>query len=262
LNVSRKLLMETGLSASALSREVKLNEVLNDFNNACLDAGVDYALFGGTAINKLYLSEETRFSEDLDLHVFNSTKKKVESLLKELNGVLKGPTRIFKEFYRWGLTFEDEDLGGVESLNFDVGIGFKESPSEIVFRKSKSFLNDFGVPIASLRIPTYSAEAMVAMKCLALNSRAIGKDYYDLHHLLKTREINSSKALGEAYAFKDSLFDFVKISDGFYGEVLKRVQETDVKELRGCDAFIPIAYRPDWAALKNELVWLVKSKLC
>jgi len=255
-----RVLLETGLTRGVLSRELRLNELLNDFSNACLDEGVNCALFGGTAINKIYLKGAARFSEDLDMHAFSCSKKKVSSLLEDLSFDVKGPARIFKEFYRWVLGFEED--GVPLAINLDCGLAYKAPLSKVVFGRTQSFLNSYGFRLPALRIPSYGPETLAAMKCLALMSRAEGKDYYDLHGLLKTQDLDVPKALGEAYKYKGALFDFVTVNDSFFEDVGRRIEETDAKDLRQCDVFIPIARRPDWESLKNELAFLVKKKLC
>jgi predicted nucleotidyltransferase component of viral defense system len=260
--IDEKILVSTGLSKEVVLKEIKLSELLSDANAAFSEAGKKYAVFGGTAINKVYL-ENPRFSEDVDVHLFDASLREARGCLEKMSGVrVEKPRRLFKEFYRFPLhySFEEEGVGD-DFINFDVALGLKKPKSAIVWGKTKSFLAKRGFPIPSASIPTYEVETFIAMKLLAIASRTEGKDLYDLNSLLAQKTFEASKVFTELYRYHDSLFDFQRVDKFFFEKILRDVKNADEKKLKRCDAFIPAENRVDWSVLKAQLAFLVKTKL-
>ncbi|OIO26593.1 hypothetical protein COX85_00685 [Candidatus Micrarchaeota archaeon CG_4_10_14_0_2_um_filter_55_9] len=259
--INEKILFATGLTRDFACKELKLNEVLGEWNHVCLTNGANYALFGGTAINKVYLGN-SRFSEDLDLHLFNASLKQATGLVKQLSGVKPGKSRrLFKAFHRFPLHYSVEEEGVEDDvINLDLSLSLKEPGSKIVLCKTRSFLNSYGLPVASLSIPTYELETLVAMKLLALTSRSEGKDFYDLTGLLQL-DFKPTKVFEELRVYNNSLFNFTRLDEHFFDRVLHHVDNASANELKRFDAFILSPHKPDWRVLKARLTHLIKTKL-
>lgn len=257
-----KMVLETGLPRTLLVKEWKLLQFMSSFDNASLSLKIDYSLFGGTAINKAYLGKAQRFSEDFDIHVFGSFEK-ASMIIKSL-GVksVVGPSRIFKNFYRWELHYSDlESKVRDDCVNVDVMLLDKKL-TETVRVKLHSFLEDadrrFSITASAF---TYPAETLIALKLLALHSRAEGKDYYDLYYMLSSVDFDSSKVLREVHKYKASLFDFQRVGKDFFEECVSKVRSAEESKLVAADTYVLAEKRPDWHSLKRDLARLLKLKL-
>lgn len=257
-------MLETGLSKSFLLKEIKLNEALNDWVSLSATHGIDYSLFGGTAANKIYLDNQ-RFSEDIDLFVYGSTPKKIFSLLgKEMKGFkrVKPPSRIFRQCFRCALHYSIPEEGiEDDEINFDVNFNLKHAKSERVLAEPKSFLNAAGFIVRNAPVSTFKEATLAAMKLLCVNGREEGKDYYDLFRLLQKNFFKKSEVMSEAYKYHDSFFDFAWFNESFLSDAVNAVERADAKKLALCDQFILVEYRPEWSALKRDLVRLIRTRV-
>lgn len=261
--IDEKIVFESGFSSTTILKEVKVCEFLSNLDRACAHVQQKYALFGGTATNKIYLQKEQRFSEDLDVHLFGCDTKKALRLAKVLGAEkVEGPMRIFQEFYRFKLYYSDEDLGIKEDfVSLDVGLKFKYPLTSLVQAKTRSFLQKYGFYVPLPVISTYPVETLIANKLLALKSRFEGKDYYDLYYLLKDTSFSRGKVLGELHKYKNSFFDFQQVGPVFLKELLLQVKNSSEKKLAEIDPFILAGNRPNWGLLKKDLVRLIKTKI-
>ncbi len=254
---------QTGLLRRLLAKELALTKFLAQFASVCQQNKQEWALFGGTAINKLYLGGFGRFSEDADFHLFAATPAKAFAVCKKISGCeAKGIKRIFRDFYRIPLVYADAE-NGVESdiINFDANLSLKKPRSEIVYKKMTSLLDTYGVVVPALELPTYPPQTLVAMKLLAISGRAAGKDLYDLYHLLRRFEASRSQVMGEAYAYKNNLFDFQRFGDDFIERARDSINSVDGKRLTQYDEFILKGNAVDWRVVKRELKRLMTLKL-
>ena len=257
-----KIVLETGLPRTLLLKEWKLLQFLSYFDNACLSSKIEYSLFGGTAINKAYLGKAQRFSEDLDVHVFCSFEK-ASMIVKSLEAErVTGPSRIFRDFYRWELHYSDSESGVADDyMSIDVML-LERKLTETTRVRLHSFLEDAGRSFSiTASTFTYPPETLIALKLLALQSRAQGKDYYDLYYLLSSVEFERSKVLMEVHKYKSSLFDFQTVDRNFFEQCVKKVRLAEEHELEAADAYILADKKPDWTALKKDLARLLKLKL-
>lgn len=263
MKIDEKILVETGLSPAFVLKEAKLVEFLSRLDSACSGQGVKYALFGGTAINKTWLGQSLqRFSEDLDVHLFGCSLPKASQIISSLGAEKTSPPQqLFKEFYRFKLSYSDAELGVVDDfVNFDASLQLSAPKTKLVTRTARSFLSNYGFFLPSPSVYTYPAETLVAMKLLALGSRSAGKDFYDLYQLLKTVPFDSSVAMGEVHKYQGSLFDFQVARPEHLKQAVGSMKKTSDKELAKYDSFITIENRPDWSLLKRELARLVKTR--
>lgn len=257
-NASRK----TGLPVSLLVKETKLMEFLGRFDAACRQQRQEWALFGGTAINKFYLKDSARFSEDADFHLFNSSPAKALALLRQAGAnSVEGPARIFGEFYRFKLHYSSDEAGRPDSVSFDANLRLKKPLSKIVFSLPSTFLAAFGYPNTYSSLPTYPVETLAAMKLLAIAGRTEGRDFYDFHQLLMHHSPTRAAVLGEAFKYRHDLFDFQPFRGDLIEAAAERVSTVDEKKLAQIDPFLLSGQKPDWRILKKDLKRLLLTKL-
>ncbi|MBI5035768.1 nucleotidyl transferase AbiEii/AbiGii toxin family protein [Candidatus Micrarchaeota archaeon] len=259
VQIPESVLVESGLSKEFVRKEIKMNDLLAQWPALCARNKTDYALFGGTALNKAYL-DQPRFSEDADFFIYGKTAKEADGIIRQLDGFeSKGPARIFREMYRWTLRYEEEGVSG--TLQLDVNLNFNRPKTAAETRRLASFLNRYGFVVFAPRISVLPAETLLAMKLLALHDREEGKDYYDAYRLLNQASFSKSGVLSEAHKYSASLFDFSRFDENLIEQVAERVRKADDAVMNRYDSFILKPHRLDWRALKKDLVRLLKTKI-
>lgn len=153
--------VKTGIEPKKLRKEIAVMNALQDIFLVLANEGQDAALFGGTALNKIYYGKRQRLSYDLDIDGTNfESTRKIITKVSESSGWLKN---TYRSVYK-GVVI---DL--VKSDNI-------EKPRML---KARSILEKYGYPITSVAVPSYSLEFLLAKKTMALLSRAVNKDVYD-----------------------------------------------------------------------------------
>lgn len=113
------------------------------------------------ALNKIYFGERQRLSCDLDIERFDLVKA------KKLIGSISEQSVQFKKAARF--IYKGVQIGLTKAIEM-------EKPK---IMNAKSLLNFFWYPIASVNVPSYSLELLMAKKAMALLSRMVNKDIYD-----------------------------------------------------------------------------------
>ena len=146
------------------------------------------AFRGGTALHKLYLRPQPRYSEDIDLVQINPGP--IKDILHRMGEVLEWlPNRSVaqkqhsnKMFFR----FESE-IQPVEQLRLKLEINCREHFNVMGFEKVPfSMENEWFT--GSAQLVTYSFEEQMATKLRALYQRKKGRDLFDLYYGLTNRE--------------------------------------------------------------------------
>ncbi len=261
MKIPESLLLQTGLPVEFVVKELKIQEVLAGLSAAFADAGLRYAFFGGTALNQFYL-EAKRFSEDLDFFAYGQTPKRFTVFLTKSLPAFEPspPTQIFGGFFRWKLAYSDDDNAvGRDFVFLDANFNFRSSPSPLVRLEPRSFLNDYGFFIRTPPLYSFAPEVFAAQKMVAVQARAVGRDYYDLFRLLRQFSFSKRQILPHARVYSKSLFDFMPFDEKtFFASTAEKILRADPKELAAADAFIPSRHRPNWLQLKKELAIMVK----
>lgn len=253
-----------GMPLKLLVKELKLNEFISAFDSACRRANLQWALFGGTAINKVYLKKTARFSEDADFSVFGGiAPHQVLQLLKTCGAQsVSGPHRISGDFWRFELHYSDAQSGIANDLiNFDANLHLRKPKSEIALLNPHSFLSLYGYGIFLPAIPTYTPRTLVAMKLLAIGGRAEGRDFYDLYHLLKDFPVTRTQVMTEAHQYRDGLFNSQRFDDGFIERAAQSISSVPEAKLAQVEPFLLPPNKPDWRILKGELKRLIALRL-
>jgi predicted nucleotidyltransferase component of viral defense system len=150
---------------------------------------------GGTALHKLYLQPQPRYSEDIDL-----VQKKIgpiKEIIKELQkcmSFLGEPTVKQKAnnntlVYR----FNSESVTPI-SLRLKIEINCREHFSVLGYT-SKEFSVNTGWYNGKCHIQTYQLEEMIGTKVRALYQRKKGRDLYDLYKALTVTNLNIEQVL-------------------------------------------------------------------
>ena len=146
------------------------------------------AFRGGTALHKLYLSPQPRYSEDIDLVQINPGP--IKPIMFRLGEVLSWlPDRVTKQKrYNNTMLFRVVQIRLKIEINcfehFNV-LGLKKVP----FSMENSWFT------GSAELTTYHFEELLGTKLRALYQRKKGRDLFDLHCALTQREVDVDKVM-------------------------------------------------------------------
>jgi predicted nucleotidyltransferase component of viral defense system len=143
------------------------------------------AFRGGTALQKVYLKEPIRYSEDIDLvqrhaepigPVMNAIRAKLDGWLGKPKWELSRANASL--VYRF-----DSEVAPVEHLRLKIETNTREDFSVLGYQ-SKTLTIDNPWFKGSAELVTYELEELMGTKMRALYQRQKGRDLYDLHYVL------------------------------------------------------------------------------
>ena len=157
------------------------------------------AFRGGTALHKLYLSPQPRYSEDIDLVQIRAEpiKETVLRLQKSLSFLGEASIKQRKDGIQLKFHFESE-FAPVQKLRLKVEantrehfsvLGYHEVPFEVV---SSWFTG-------RCKVTTYQLEELLGTKLRALYQRKKGRDLYDMYIALTKEPGLDNEAVIKSY---------------------------------------------------------------
>ncbi len=182
--------LKTGITQEKLQKEVAGMVALQELAALFASERQKVALYGGTALNKIYFGKDQRISYDLDIESFAFERS--ISLMQRVCDSKVSHIKAARFVYK----------GVVVDLTKARRI---EEPS---LRRVESLLGFFNYPMGSLLVPSYSLELLLARKTTALLSRLVPKDVYDTWmglKLLKGEKLYRSYVLKIAKAERMNL---------------------------------------------------------
>lgn len=248
IEVCRAAAVHHGLPLQFVVKEFHVFEVLAQL--AALTAhSTGFVFKGGTALNKVYLGETQRFSEDLDFDLGVKGITEVGEYCREIAKKISGYE--ITEFRRVRGTVQfycvfNSPLGGKDHVRVDVAAKKILAANPLEMKPAASAFT--GSSVSGFRV--YSLEDLTARKLHALATRAEGKDIFDVHNALPLcgKMAEAVKKMLESEGSRETPREFVEKAIG-------RVEKADVRKLRNLtNPLIPSGNRPrDWAELKNDL---------
>ena len=153
-----------------------------------------FAFRGGTALHKLYLEPQPRYSEDIDLvQITNEPFGPVIDALREKLSFLGVPTRKQKENNNTLIFRFESEFPPVQRLRLKVETNCREHFSVLGLAKIP-FEVDSSWFKGSCNITTYQLEELLGTKLRALYQRKKGRDLYDLY---KAFTLNKGLNIGD-----------------------------------------------------------------
>jgi len=157
------------------------------------------AFRGGTALHKLFLEPQSRYSEDIDLvqitaEPFGPLIDKIRKLLSFL-----GEPKIKQKDRNTSMIFNFEsEIQPVQVLKLKVETNCREHFSvfnlkEKLFEVNSQWFN------GECNITTYEIEELLGTKLRALYQRKKGRDLYDLYKALKTNDSLSKEKIIQVF---------------------------------------------------------------
>jgi predicted nucleotidyltransferase component of viral defense system len=153
------------------------------------------AFRGGTALHKLYLSPQPRYSEDIDL--VQIQPESVGAILDKLREVLSflGKPVIKQKKNNNTMIFRvDSTFPPVMPIRLKIEINCKEhfnvlGLTKILFEVKNQWFN------GSCEITTYQLDELIGTKLRALYQRKKGRDLFDLHKALENPNLNPDNVI-------------------------------------------------------------------
>lgn len=142
------------------------------------------AFRGGTALHKLYLSPQSRYSEDIDLVQINAGPiKPILYRLGEVLDFLPGKSVKQKRYNNIMMFRMESEIPPVVPLRLKIEINCFEHFSELGFVKVPFSIENSWFS-GSCELTTYALEELLGTKLRALYQRAKGRDLFDLYKAL------------------------------------------------------------------------------
>ncbi len=148
------------------------------------------AFRGGTALHKLYLQPQPRYSEDIDLVQIRSEpiKKTIVHLQKALSFLGKSKVTPKKDNNTIVYRFESE-IPPIQNLKLKIETNCREHFSVLGWEK-KPFKIQSSWFEGECNLTTYKLEELLGTKLRALYQRRKGRDLFDLWRALKNDELD------------------------------------------------------------------------
>ena len=165
------------------------------------------AFRGGTALHKLYLSPQARYSEDIDLVQIQSGN--VGIILDKLREVLSflGKPAIKQKKNNNTMVFRvNSTFPPVTPIRLKIEINCKEHFNvlglvKIPFEVKNQWFD------GSCEITTYQLDELIGTKFRALYQRKKGRDLFDLQKALENKSLNADNVI-------KCFYEYISFSDG------------------------------------------------
>ena len=139
------------------------------------------AFRGGTAIHKLHLNPQARYSEDIDL--VQVEPGPVKPITERLSEVLSWLPRMTSEIRRFGFRMKfryESEIAPIEPMRLKVEVNTFEHFSVLGY-VSIPFCMKSNWYSGACELKTYSLNELMGTKLRALYQRKKGRDLFDLH---------------------------------------------------------------------------------
>lgn len=185
------------------------------------------AFRGGTALHKLYLSPQPRYSEDIDLVQIKAEPiKETYDHIRDALSFL-GEPKVKQKRNNNTLIFRMEsEIPPVVPIHLKVEINCKEHfnvlpMQEIPFSVSNKWYQ------GECNVLTYQLDELVGTKLRALYQRRKGRDLYDLYKALTTKELNIDNVLKCYHQYMDFVVDHIPTYKEFIINMEDKMQDEE-----------------------------------
>jgi len=150
------------------------------------------AFRGGTALHKLFLKPQVRYSEDIDLvQIKKGPIKPVLVAIREQLNFLGTKRKVKQNINMNTVTYRFEsEIPPVINLRLKVEINCREHFTVLGFQEAEHKI-DNGWYSGDCKIKTYKLEELLGTKLRALYQRSKGRDLFDLYYALKNTDVDT-----------------------------------------------------------------------
>lgn len=254
-DILRLSAIRAGLGLKFISKEDKISNILSQLSTWS-GFNLDLVLKGGTALNRAYLKNISRFSEDLDIDVIGNmpVENKVDELKKRITDLegfnIQGP-RMLHRTARFDAYYINE-FGDKDRVMLEFYLSHQEAIAEKPI-KSTLLVSRF-LETSPALFPCYSLEDLMGQKLVALYQRNLGKDIFDIYHAL---ELDIDMPVLCKTLEKRLLFIHIDSNlHEFFSDLLEKRSALlkDAANIgNSANHYIPRSLRPDWQVLISSL---------
>jgi len=214
------------------------------------------AFRGGTALHKLYLQPQHRYSEDIDLVQINS--EPISETINKIREVLSflGEPKIKQKAHNNTLVFRfNSEIPPVVPIRLKVEINTREHFNVLELRKYKFSVNNQWFS-GSCSTTTYHLEELLGTKLRALYQRRKGRDLFDLYKAISTHKVNIENVIRCYREYIGFVVDNPPTQKEYLLNVELKMQDNEFLEdtnllLRPDDKFNPT---DAWKLVRNQLI--------
>ncbi len=185
------------------------------------------AFRGGTALHKLFLSPQPRYSEDIDLVQINPGP--IKPILFRLGEVLSWmPNKVIKpkKFNNTMLFRMQSEIPPVQPIRLKVEINCYEhfnvlGLQKIPFKVENSWFS------GECELTTYALDELLGTKIRALYQRKKGRDLFDLQVAMDQADINIEQVIQCYYRYMEFVVDKVPTYKQFVANMEQKMQDPE-----------------------------------
>jgi len=182
------------LEDAQVEQDLMIEKVLiNIFSNQFLQEKL--AFRGGTALHKIYLKPQVRYSEDIDLVQIKAEPiKETLKVIRETFDFLGKPIIKQKANNNTVIYRFISEIPPVIKLRVKLEINCREHFSVLGFNKINYKINNSWVPESCI-IKSYELEELLGTKIRALYQRKKGRDLFDLYYAMTNLKLDYNKII-------------------------------------------------------------------
>lgn len=181
------------------------------------------AFRGGTALHKLYVTPQPRYSEDIDLvQIEASPIGEVLDRLREVLNFIEGNASVDKGDPMTTMVYRfQSEIPPISPLRLKIETNCREHLVEMGWEK-KAFAVNSDWFKGKCYITTYKLEELLGTKFRALYQRRKGRDLYDLHKVISIMKVDTQ-------AIVDCFKTYIKFSSGNIPSQKQFIENMDAK---------------------------------
>ncbi len=185
------------------------------------------AFRGGTALHKLFLSPQPRYSEDIDLVQIQSEPiKETYDHIREALSFL-GEPKVKQKKHNNTLIFRVEsETPPIVPIHLKIEINCKEHFNVLPMQKIPFTVSNKWYQ-GECKILTYQLDELAGTKLRALYQRRKGRDLYDLYKALTTQDLNIDNVLKCYYRYMDFVVDHIPTHKEFVINMEDKIQDVE-----------------------------------
>lgn len=185
------------------------------------------AFRGGTALHKLYLSPQPRYSEDIDLVQIKAEPiKETYDHIRDALSFL-GEPKVKQKRNNNTLIFRMEsEIPPVVPIHLKVEINCKEHFNVLPMQKIPFSVSNKWYQ-GECNVLTYQLDELVGTKLRALYQRRKGRDLYDLYKALTTKELNIDNVLKCYHQYMGFVVDHIPTYKEFVINMEDKMQDEE-----------------------------------
>ena len=186
------------------------------------------AFRGETALHRLFLHPQPRYSEDIDLvQIFAEPIKEIMDHLRDALSFLGEPKKVLQKANNNTIVYKfPSELPPVVPIKLKVEINCREHFSVLGFQKIKFHVKNQWFS-DDCEIMTYALDELVGTKLRALYQRKKGRDLFDLYRALKSGNLNIEKAIKCYNKYMEFVVDEPPSKKNFISNLKIKMRDSD-----------------------------------